>query len=114
MPRRACIICGRPSPPGRSRCARKECGGRPTPTGPRLHDSTHDRLAKQVKREEKVCALCGLGPLPNDPLEAGHIIPLSLGGKSVRSNYRAEHRSHNRAEGHRIAKVKRSRFFPTA
>jgi hypothetical protein len=111
MPRRACIICGAPSPLGRSRCATH---GRPTPTGPRLHDSTHDRIAKQVKREEKVCALCGLGPLPNDPLEAGHIIALSLGGEPIRSNYRAEHRSHNRAEGHRIAKVKRSRFFPTA
>jgi 5-methylcytosine-specific restriction endonuclease McrA len=110
MPRRACIICGAPSPQGRSRCS---LHGRSTPTGPRLHDSTHDRIAKQVKREEKVCALCGLGPLPGDPLEAGHIVALSLGGKSMRSNYRAEHRSHNRAQGHRIAKAKRSRFFPT-
>jgi 5-methylcytosine-specific restriction endonuclease McrA len=110
MPRRACIICGAPSPPGRSRCASH---GRSTPTGPRLHDFTHDRLAKQVKREEKICALCGLPGTPRDPLEAGHIIPLSLGGKSVRSNYRVEHRSHNRAEGHRISKAKRSRFFPT-
>jgi 5-methylcytosine-specific restriction endonuclease McrA len=104
---RPCIICGSPSVSGRSRC---NTHGRSTPPGPRLHDSRHDQLAKQVKLEEKVCAICGLPPTPSDPLEAGHIIPLSRGGKSIRSNYRAEHRSHNRAEGARLSR--QSRFFP--
>jgi len=106
MPTRQCIICTSPAIPGRSRCSTH---GRSTPQGPRLHDSTHGRLAKQVLSAATVCELCGHPPTPNDPLEAGHIIPLSMGGQSVRSNYRAEHRSHNRAEGARLA---RSRFSP--
>ena len=110
MPPRACIDCDAPAVQGRSRCSTH---GRSTPAGPRLHDKRHDQLAKQVKREDPpVCAICGLPPTPTDPLEAGHIVPLSQGGESIRSNYRLEHRSHNRAEGARLARRRRFPFFP--
>ena len=78
--------------------------------GPRTHGSDHARLARQVKKEEPVCALCGLPGFPNDPLEAGHIIPRVLGGPTVRENYRAEHRSHNRAAGSRVRKLVPKRY----
>ena len=69
----------------------------------------HQRIAAQVLKEEKVCRLCGLPATPTDPLEAGHILPRALGGQTIRSNYRAEHRSHNRAEGARLARALKGR-----
>jgi 5-methylcytosine-specific restriction endonuclease McrA len=100
MPQRACLLCPHPAMPGASRCSKHKGKAR----GPRRHDANHDRLAKQVKAKASTCAICGLPGTPTDPLEAGHIIPLSRGGQTVIGNYRAEHRSHNRAEGARLAR----------
>lgn len=100
MPSRQCLYCTRAAVPGGSRCTVHK-GKR---SGPRLHDARHNELAKKVLATATVCALCGLPPTPNDPLEAGHIVALSRGGTSTIGNYRAEHRSHNRADGARLAK----------
>lgn len=59
----------------------------------------HQQLAKRVLREEHVCWVCGGAPTDNDPLEADHVVPLSMGGQTVRSNVRAAHRSCNRSRG---------------
>jgi 5-methylcytosine-specific restriction endonuclease McrA len=59
----------------------------------------HQQLAKQVLSEEKVCWCCGQPARPSDPLEVDHVIPRSEGGKTVRENLRAAHRSCNRSRG---------------
>lgn len=109
---RACINCGRPAVAGRSRCT--QCGGNPRPKGPRLHDAQHTHNAKAVVAQATVCARCGLPPTPTNPLEAAHIIPASQGGPNTPTNYQAEHRSHNRADGARLAakRFQRNRFSP--
>jgi 5-methylcytosine-specific restriction endonuclease McrA len=107
MPSRLCIACPNPAMAGRSRCSR--CAKGYGPQGPRHHDSVHARLARQVVARAGgaiggICALCGQRGTPPDPLEGGHIIPASQGGQNVASNYRAEHRSHNRSQGARLAR----------
>jgi 5-methylcytosine-specific restriction endonuclease McrA len=59
----------------------------------------HKRIRKQVLAEESVCWMCGLPALPGDPLTADHIIPRAAGGRTVRENYRAAHRSCNSRRG---------------
>jgi len=105
MPSRKCLLCPRPAAAGGSRCTR--CGGKRR--GPRRHDANHGRLAKKALAGATVCALCGLPGIPSDPLEAGHIVALSQGGRSEPGNYRAEHRSHNRSAGARLARLARGR-----
>lgn len=100
MAYRPCIICGTPSVAGRSRCSRHG----PPAKGPRLHDARQTIFAKEVlsraKREDRwYCHECGGPPSPTDPLQAGHIIPLSLGGTFDSTNGQPEHRSCNIRKG---------------
>ena len=61
----------------------------------------HQRLGKQVLREESLCWLCGEPARPNDPLEVDHVIPRSEGGATTRENLHTAHRSCNRSRGGR-------------
>lgn len=115
MPQRACIIstCPNPAISGRSRCGTH---GRSTP-GVRRHDSRQKRFRQRVLAGVQLgvtrCGICGLPITPEDPPEAGHIIPLEYGGTYEPSNGQPQHRSCNRAEGARIAQAKRGgRFSP--
>lgn len=47
----------------------------------------HERLRKQVLREEPLCRVCHDAGRVTATTRADHIVPLSQGGRSVRSNY---------------------------
>jgi hypothetical protein len=111
MPPKQCLYCWRPAVSGRSRCS---VHGPTSPKGPRLHDSRQTVFAKTVleraKRENRwYCHECGTPPTQNDPLQAGPIVPLSLGGSFDPANGQPEHRSCNVRKGG--ANRKRSRVF---
>jgi 5-methylcytosine-specific restriction endonuclease McrA len=74
----------------------------------------HQQLAKQVLNEEKVCWLCAQPARPNDPLEVDHVVPRSQGGKTVRGNLRAAHRSCNRSRGGVGRRPSESRLTPNS
>lgn len=102
MPGRACIICGKRSIAGLSRCNDHRRGGNP---GPNPYDAEHQRLAKEcLSQRPLICHLCGLGveAVPErGPFQADHIVPRSLGGQNVRSNYAPAHGKCNVAKGGR-------------
>lgn len=108
MAYRTCLICGSPSVQGRSRCATH---GRSTPRKtPGNHDSRQKTFRKQVLKDFSPgdpCGKCGL-PIWTPP-DAGHIIPLALGGTYEVTNGQAEHARCNRSAG---ARLKQPRFFP--
>jgi 5-methylcytosine-specific restriction endonuclease McrA len=68
-------------------------------TTQRVLGAEHQRLGKQVLREESLCWLCGEPARPGDPLEVDHVVPRSKGGLTVRENLRAAHRTCNRSRG---------------
>jgi hypothetical protein len=108
MAYRPCLICGSPSVPGRSRCS---VHGRSTPRkGPGNHDSRQKTFRKQVLKDFTPGDPCGKCGLPiYGPVDAGHIVPLGLGGGYEATNGHAEHAACNRSEG---ARVRQTRFFP--
>jgi hypothetical protein len=55
----------------------------------------HQQAAAQVLQDATHCALCGLPPRPDDPLQAGHVDPRERGGSNDPANYQPEHRSCN-------------------
>jgi len=58
----------------------------------------HQKLAKQVLREETSCWLCNRPARPDDPLEVDHVKPRSEGGTTTRANLRAAHRGGSRGQ----------------
>ncbi len=62
------------------------------------------------------CAVCGVGPLDPDAapgsryaIDAGHVVPVALGGTDTLANLRPECPRCNRGEGRRIAEEKAHR-----
>lgn len=47
----------------------------------------HDRIRKQVLKEEPLCRACQAQGRVSATVIADHIIPLSQGGRTIRSNY---------------------------
>jgi len=73
------------------------------------------RLARQVLEEERICWLCAYPARPGDPLTADHVVPVVLGGATVRENLRAAHRSCNSRRGARLgAALRRRGWAPIA
>jgi hypothetical protein len=65
----------------------------------------HRRRAKrEMATSPEVCWRCGGGPRPDDPWEAGHVVPVSLGGGP---EVRREHRSCNRRHGGELRWIRR-------
>lgn len=93
-----CIVprCTHPAIAGASRCSKHRNSGR---RGPNPYDANHQAIAKQVLASATRCAICGKPPTPSNPLQADHIVPLSEGGQTVRSNYQAAHRRCNIRKG---------------
>jgi 5-methylcytosine-specific restriction endonuclease McrA len=89
---RACMVCGLPAPPGKSRCSlhaiRSDKG-----------HSRRKRIARQVLAGQTVCAICGQPARDGDPLTIDHIIPIAYGGTTTPLNLRAAHRSCNSRRG---------------
>ncbi len=104
MPR-PCIICRRPSVQGRSRC---QTHGRGNPVKSNPNGARQNAFRRKVLEGWKPgdpCGKCGL-PIWDNP-DAGHIVPLRLGGTFHPSNGQPEHQSCNRAEGARLSRLNR-------
>lgn len=97
-PPRACMTCGAPSVPGRSRCKRH---GPSSQGGTSPYDWAHQEQARQVLQDATTCALCGGPPAPGNPLEADHVVPLSLGGDKSTENLQPAHKRCNIRKGGR-------------
>lgn len=52
--------------------------------------------ARLIKEQKGRCAICGDYFLPDDTIERDHIIPKALGGKNIRENVQAIHKSCHR------------------
>lgn len=100
MPRRECLDCRRLTSSG-SRCptcqaARERARGTTTQRG---LGWSHQQAAEVVLAAAEACAICGLPPVDDDPLTAGHILARKHGGASTPDNLQPEHRSCNSAKG---------------
>jgi 5-methylcytosine-specific restriction protein A len=113
MPRvRACIICGKPSVPGRSRC--EIHGGkawkRTDPASKHRYGKDWQARRARVLREEPNCRLCGARTS-----EADHIVAHADGGTDARSNLRGLcgdcHKKHT-AEQNRARRKRRRQEKP--
>jgi len=87
-------------PPGRSRC-RQHGPRNKGRIGPNPYGAQHQRDAATLLATARYCAICGLPPQPGNPLEADHIIPLSLGGTATADNLQAAHKLCNIKKGGR-------------
>ena len=68
------------------------------PTHPGAYGSDHQEAARRLLATAPlICARCGLGPLPGDPWEAGHVEDIALVGPHTK--LQREHRSCNRRAG---------------
>ena len=93
---KACTQCGAIAEPGTTRCARHQIA--------RMHNTRkHRTLAREVVAHaianDVPCHICGEHPWADDPFEADHIVPLALGGHTIRENLAPAHRSCNRRRG---------------
>jgi hypothetical protein len=93
---RLCLFGDGPAVPGGSRCRKHR--GTPNREGPNPYTRSYREERKRILTPDAVCYLCGGAPTPTDPLEADHVVPLSLGGEH-RGNLRPAHRSCNRRKG---------------
>jgi len=93
---RLCLFGDGPAVPNGSRCRRH--GGHPNQQGPNPYTRSYREERKRILTPDAVCYLCGGAPTPDDPLEADHVLPLSLGGEH-HGNLRPAHRSCNRRKG---------------
>ncbi|HEY3118299.1 MAG TPA: HNH endonuclease signature motif containing protein [Chloroflexota bacterium] len=99
---RQCLTygCLYPAVAGRSRCSR--CGpSNPARHGPNPYGYAHQKDAARVVTPGARCWICGGLASPTDPLQADHVIPLSMGGQATLSNLRPAHRSCNIRKGGR-------------
>jgi hypothetical protein len=55
-------------------------GGNPNRAGPNPYTRSYREERERILTPDAVCYLCGLPPAPDDPLEADHVLPLSMGG----------------------------------
>ncbi len=103
---RPCLACGRPT--RGSRCSAHALPDRdPRTTTEKGYGAGHQSIRVDVLRTAGAnargiggaCARCGEAGTESDPLQADHVLALSLGGASVRSNYQALHRSCNVEKG---------------
>lgn len=76
---------------------RRSFGRRYKPRSKSLYGYNHQLIAKQVVKNAS-CAMAHLGGCEG-PLQADHIIPLSLGGTTDPTNYQALCQRHNIAKG---------------
>ena len=95
---RSCIRWGGRAEPGSARCY--NCGGRRRAPGNTAHRSrAYTELAKRVRATAETCWLCGGGPRPDNPWQADHVVPVTLGGTNTVDNLRAAHASCNARRG---------------
>lgn len=73
----------------------------PRTTTARGYGASYQAFRKRVLAEEDCCWLCGAPGTEDDPLQADHVVPLSMGGRRTRDNLRAAHRSCNVRRGGR-------------
>lgn len=93
MPPRRCLGCGRLTATG-SRCRR--CAA-----AIKAIRNSEARRAAAVVAAADVCACgCGRPPTADDPLQGGHVIPISKGGAG--GPMQAERRSCNARKGNRV------------
>lgn len=96
QPLRPCIVCGTLAI-GKTRCIDCERKWQKNRNAKRLHyKGDYQRRAREVRQTAVLCALCGDGVRPDDPMTADHITP----GDPL-SPLRAAHRSCNSARGSR-------------
>lgn len=101
-----CLVCGKPTQG--SRCADHSLPDRDTrTTSEKGYGTRHQAIRREVLRASGAdrrgvggsCAICREAGTDSDPLQADHVLALSLGGASVRSNYQAAHQSCNVKKG---------------
>jgi 5-methylcytosine-specific restriction endonuclease McrA len=93
---RLCLFGDAPAVPNGSRC--RKHGGNPNRKGPNPYTRSYEEERKRILTPDARCYLCGQPPTPTDPLEADHVIALSMGGQH-KNNLRPAHRSCNRRKG---------------
>jgi 5-methylcytosine-specific restriction endonuclease McrA len=93
-----CSICGTP-------CAGLRCDLHADTESKRRrgYDAEYERNRRELLADATKCECCGGLPTERDPLTAGHIIALELGGTNERRNLRAELRSCNSRAGQLLA-----------
>ena len=100
---RACILYGpKCSNEGRAVEGTSRCTNHGTGTTKHRnpeYDGHHQELRAKVVKPDSVCWICGEGPRPTDPMQADHVIPLSMGGRTELANMKPAHRSCNVAKG---------------
>jgi 5-methylcytosine-specific restriction endonuclease McrA len=69
-----------------------------TQQGPNPYTHSYRKERERILTPDAVCYLCGQPPTPIDPLEADHVIALSMGGVH-KGNLRPARRSCNRRKG---------------
>jgi 5-methylcytosine-specific restriction endonuclease McrA len=94
--KRLCLFGDGPAVPNGSRC--RKHGGNPNQEVPNPYTRSYRVERMRILTPDARCYLCGGAPTPDDPLEADHVLPLSMGG-GHRGNLRPAHRSCNRRKG---------------
>jgi 5-methylcytosine-specific restriction enzyme A len=81
---------------------RRPHGWRPTvPAHKRGYGTAHKRLRRELFREEPNCRECAKQGRTVKATHADHIVPLCLGGPTVRENYQPLCEPHSRAKSAR-------------
>lgn len=105
---RPCSIHGCPATTLRTRCVaheREHQRDRGTPAR-RGYGWAYQKARRELLATATVCAWCGRGPRPGDPLTADHLVPLAHGG-GIEGNLVAAHRSCNSARGAALSSRRR-------
>jgi 5-methylcytosine-specific restriction endonuclease McrA len=88
-------------------------GAKPGAVRPEYRTAAWQQTARRIAETAESCWICGRGPVPGDPFECDHVVPLALGGTNDESNLQAAHASCNRRRGGQLAhRIGRSNSRP--